>query len=517
MKKNIILLLILVLAAVLRLTDIKINPPALNQDEAVSAYDAYCLGKTMHDHHGNFCPVVLQSFNDWTSPTVTYLSIPFIKVFGLNIFGTRFPVALLGIFTVWLLFLFLMEIGLEKSNALFGSFLLAIIPWHITATRWGHPFAIVPFFLILMLLLFLRAEKEQKPRKASLLYLLSGLTGVLLAYSYPAQKLFVPTLVIALSVIFLFRKWKNLAIFSLPFFVMIFPQYWLTYIDPAKYNSRFQWVSYLAKPHPFSEILSLFFTRYSSYLLPDFHFGSGDPDIMHQVPGMPISYSILCFFFYLGIGICIYYLFSKKDFFLSKKIILMLLGWFFLFPVAASMTNELNHIMRAVHGLPLVIIFTCISLQYLKNAMSEKLPAYFIQGLLVIYCAFSLVEFQHILFHKYPANNDVKTAFQFGIRQSMEYAIKHENEYDSVKVDGNINQPYIYYLFFSQYDPHKLFYKDGKAHNVETYGSIGKYLFRTMEDKELEGAKQVYEVNDDGKIWFRLFSKNNILFIKRAY
>ncbi|MFN5892344.1 MAG: phospholipid carrier-dependent glycosyltransferase, partial [Dolichospermum sp.] len=148
---NVYLVLIIAIALLLRVYDLANNPIALNQDEAINGYDAYSLITTMGDHHGNFMPIMLESFGDWVSPVITYITIPFVQLLGLSEFSIRLPVALLGVGTVVLIYLFSLQVFNDKKLALIAAFFLAIMPWHITLSRWAIPPSIVPFFLLLFM------------------------------------------------------------------------------------------------------------------------------------------------------------------------------------------------------------------------------------------------------------------------------------------------------------------------------------------------------------------------------
>jgi len=87
MKKyfyQIVLLIVSLLSVSLFLYKLTSSPPCLNADEATNAYDAYSILKTGKDQYGNFLPLRFKSFGDYKLPLLTYLAIPFIKVFGLN-------------------------------------------------------------------------------------------------------------------------------------------------------------------------------------------------------------------------------------------------------------------------------------------------------------------------------------------------------------------------------------------------------------------------------------------------
>src|SRR5262245_55051326 len=98
--------LIIFAGGFIRFYNLQNNPVALNQDEAINGYDAYSIGNTGRDHHGAWQPQpFLQSFDDWSSPLITYVTIPFVKVFGLSEFTVRLPVALLGTLSIFLFYL----------------------------------------------------------------------------------------------------------------------------------------------------------------------------------------------------------------------------------------------------------------------------------------------------------------------------------------------------------------------------------------------------------------------------
>src|SRR3989344_8822196 len=96
--------LILSLGVVLRLYQLT-TLPALNADEAAIGYNAYSLLQTGRDEHGNSWPTHFQSFNDYKPGLYFYLVLPFVKFFGLNEWAVRIPGAILGVLTVFIVYL----------------------------------------------------------------------------------------------------------------------------------------------------------------------------------------------------------------------------------------------------------------------------------------------------------------------------------------------------------------------------------------------------------------------------
>jgi len=102
MKKHLPIVLILILAAALRLFALDKFPAGLNADEASIGYNAWSLIQTGKDEHSVSWPLVFRSFDDYKPPVYFYLVLPFVKMLGLNIWSVRLPSALLGIASVYL-------------------------------------------------------------------------------------------------------------------------------------------------------------------------------------------------------------------------------------------------------------------------------------------------------------------------------------------------------------------------------------------------------------------------------
>ena len=495
-KYSIFLGLVLLVAVLLRFVDLGVNPPALNQDEAVNGYDAFVLGKTLRDHHGNFLPIMLQSFDDWTSPVLTYVTIPFVKIFGLSIFSVRMVTALLGTISIWLFYILLKRFFVNKNLAIIGAFLLAISPWHITLSRWAVPPSIVSFFLFLFLDIFLWTEDKFKQDGKIWRYIIPGIIAGILTSTYPTQKLFVPLFVFILGIIYLRKNLKTLLIFWLSFAVIVSPIYIMSLINPV-YNSRFGNVSVFSGQNVLRNIVS----RYAEYFLPDFHFGVGDIEVIHQMPGMGNSYEFLMPFFYLGMVICALGVFKKiaiKK--VDKKIYQLLLAWLLLFPLAASLTKTHNMLLRVIHGLPLVIIFFIFCCNYFEKFIKKDLKIIFLTviTLLGIFNVFNFAKTYYVWYPKLAFKE-----FQYGIKESFDYLKENEDRFKKVVIDENINQAYIYYLFFSKLDPEELNYSNpSKSSNKYIFGPLPDLKTTPIKTVSFGEEKMFGIYNEDDTTWY---------------
>src|SRR5258708_39596370 len=77
------LLAVLLFAAGVRLYKLGEYPQRFNQDEMVMGYDAWSLWQTGRDHHGDLLPINFRAFNDFVPPVNTYITAPFVGIFGL--------------------------------------------------------------------------------------------------------------------------------------------------------------------------------------------------------------------------------------------------------------------------------------------------------------------------------------------------------------------------------------------------------------------------------------------------
>lgn len=506
-KILILLSLNLLLAFFLRFYNLTTDPSGLHQDEAVNGVDAFALGHTLRDHHGNFLPPMLESYGDWASPVVTYLTVPFVMLLGLSIFSVRLPVALAGVASIWLMYLIVKRLTGRKDLALLASFFLCIMPWHIMTSRWATPPNIVTFFLLLAIYSFLRvSDGEPKIWKFALV----AVCAALLTYTYPTLKMFAPLLLASFGLMDLVKKlsWKQLftkyLAIGLPYLVMVAPIFLLTLLDPQKYNYRFNSISIFSLGgNPVAE----FFSRYFSYYGLNFNFGEG-----------VVAYNFLALFFYPGIILAVYALFARKDFVISRPVAAFLLAWLVLYPIPASLTIDYYYNTRVLHGLPLLAIFSVITIAAVSNLIRSKGLAIIFYVSIVVISSFYLYIFGNLYFGSYPAIT--AKAFQYGVPQYQEYLLANDARFSSVVIDpNNVNSPYIYYLFFSQKDPATYNYTELNSGRElksgwEPVEKLGKYTIRAVTPTDLAGATEIYAVKDqENKIWYQIFANGDKWFV----
>ncbi len=175
-------------------------PAGIHADEAFAGYEAWSLANYGMDSAGYTYPVYLTVWGGGMSVMNSLLMIPFVKLFGLNTVTVKLPAVIMGILSVYIFYLLLKKAANERL-ALWGSFLLAISPWHIMISRYGMDANLAPaFVLIAMYLTALGIEDNRK-------LVLAGLAWGISLYSYVVLWIFVPIFLL-LALIYCIKRGK---------------------------------------------------------------------------------------------------------------------------------------------------------------------------------------------------------------------------------------------------------------------------------------------------------------------
>lgn len=188
--------LILLLGSVLRLSFLGSMPGGMHQDEAFVAWNAFSLFHDGMDSAGNRFPVYMADWGDGHSALYSWLTVLPIALNGghVNSFISRLPQAVIAILTLPAVYGILKRM-FDRQTGLWGMFLLAVCPWHITMSRWGLDANLAPGFLMFGLCFFLLGLK-----KNSLLLLSAFLYGLSL-YCYAVIWPVVP-IILALQILY---------------------------------------------------------------------------------------------------------------------------------------------------------------------------------------------------------------------------------------------------------------------------------------------------------------------------
>lgn len=162
-KRTVVIFWIIFASALLiRIVRFGSLPYGVNQDEAMGAVDAWALSLYGTDRFGVRFPV---HFSAWQvsqmSVLLSYLMIPFIKIFGFHTWVIRMPMLLASVGSVALMYLIGKKIyGVRMGFA--AMVLTAINPWHFMQSRWAIDCNLFPHvFLLAFYLMLLGIEKRK--------------------------------------------------------------------------------------------------------------------------------------------------------------------------------------------------------------------------------------------------------------------------------------------------------------------------------------------------------------------
>lgn len=532
MRKYVPLLLIIVIAAVLRLYQLGTVPGSMNADEVAIGYNAYSILKTGKDEYGAKFPLSFRSFDDYKAPLYIYLTVPVISLFGLNDFSVRLTSAVAGIITVAFTYFLTLELfnyalrisnsnskkenksyeiqsamhNLQSQNpntiALIASLLLAISPWHLQFSRSAYEANPSIMFITIGAFAFFMGL-----RKKNHLLTLAAASFGLSMWVYHTPRIFVPLLVIALAFIYakeLISIWK-VSIISLAVGILIaIPMVKILLSSEGAVRARgvsslseisiinrsIRWMEDDAKTG--ASKLQFFHNRriefaktiaagYLSHFDPAFLFLER-AESKYRAPGMGLLYIFELPFLIIGV----YKLMRLR----TKESILILI-WIALAPIAASPTMRLPHPVRTIVFLPVLQIVSglgAVSLwKFLMNYIETiENPSFRSIKKIVVSCLMFLVPLISVGYylHQYYVHLNIDNApdWQYGHKEVVEEVLKRVQQYDNIVVSISLDQPQTFFLYYLKYDPQTYLREGGTiAGKFDTdTNHFSKYEFTTL-------------------------------------
>ena len=477
-KYNIILYIILVVGFITRSVGININPKGLNVDEASSGYDAYSILEFGCDRNGNKFPVFLEAWGSGQNALYSYLMIPFIKLFGLNVITTRLPMVILGCISLIVWYNLLNEVK-NKKFAIIGLSFLVICPWNIMKSRWGLESNIFPDFVLYAIYFIVKFIKTNNVSK---LYIASILLGIS-SYTYGTSYFFLPIFCIIMYNYLLYTKKVNIKnvilsfsrifIIALPIMLyIIINTFDLNQIDlgiitiPKLPVNRYEEQTSIFNGNILTKSIKNFVKSLKLLLTQD------DGLSWNCIPGFGLFYIISIPFLVYGI---IYSIKNKEE---IKKYESVIDIWFISSFLLMFVLNEVN--INRINVLIYPLIYYVINGIYIvvakRNIISNSI-------ILIVYIAFFVMFMCSYIFLK-PANN---YTFVDNIKEVIEYVEKVKDR--KIYIEYAFKEPYIYVLYYTKYNTHDFIdsvqYIDnenlGKFDNIK---SFGRYNFYIPDDQE---------------------------------
>lgn len=506
MKNKIYYLLILIifLGAFLRFYRLGEIPIGFHLDEAYLSYNGFSILETGREITGDLFPINLKSFL-FSPAGYSYFSIPFIGLFGLNEFSSRFASAFFGLLTIPLLYFLILKIFKEYKHkielAIIGSFLLSISPWHINLSRVSTENVLVIFFIILGVYLFFCWVEKNKLS----LFLLSFLSFFITLFIYQASRSFLPIFLPLLFVYgFYVKKFNKLKIYALILgylLLIIIPVVLVLFSPTLSYRiktlSVFQHQNtslVLSEQQREDGIMGIkplesrfFHNKITNYAdaFTKTYFKHFNFEFLFTDAGLPDRYRVagsglLYLFEFPLIILGLWYLFS-----FNKKIGWFILGWILIAPIGSGLTtDDVPNLQRTLVILPPITILSGLGLimlvVFLKKNIKRKYIkkiSFVVMGFIIFY---SFLTYLHSYYIHGPSHRPWYR--QEGYRELVQKVNLHAKDYKKVVITDANFSPTIFLLFYNKYDP-ALIQDIMKNSKSTKYGSISFENYEITDEK----------------------------------
>ncbi len=474
---------LLVLAAALRLPGLAWAPPAINQDEASNAYDAYSILETGADRWGHRWPILLEAFgrSDHRPALYAYLTVPFIGVLGVEnaTVAVRLPAALCGVLTIACLYVLVRRVC-DPRVAFWASLFLILSPWHLQLSRFGHEAALTPLFPVLALLTLslagwpLNGKSGDGDNRVTLRWpwmVAFGVAVGLAPYSYASMKLFLPALLLVAAVVYrrTFRAaWRDrgsrvamLAALA-AMIVVLAPMAWLTATQWDKINQRAENVSVFHQGWGPGQVIRTVATHYVEHFGWDWLFAKGDTSPQQSIlRGGQVNGYLLPL---LPLGMVALVVGWRRN-----RVYALLLAWLLLHPIAGALTASGAHALRSACGLGAHQWLAATGIVFATSMVRSRMQA----RVLSVVCAAVVLGFGGNMmwryFGTYARHPYFHCVYQTDLRDAVLLIRDRWQDYDRVFISDQVKvkgkngqplpdpwfsfQPYVYVLLYLPVEP----------------------------------------------------------------
>jgi len=468
------LLLILLFGSFLRLIGLDQLPAGLNQDEASAGYDAFALLNWGVDRNGYPYPVHLVAWGSGQNALYSYLAIPFIALLDLSVFSFRLPAALLGSFSIVLMYAVVRSFS-SRNTALVAASLVAISPWHLMMSRWGLEANIFPTLVLMAVACLCYCH-----RKTVGLYAFAVLLA-LSFYAYGTAYVFVPWMMFGVGVYLLrYRQvpvrhtllaWCVAAGISIPLvlFILINLYEWEPLVSSwgsiPRYtgSNRFAELSVLSSGEKVRQLMENL-QHAAAILFARYH----DGNFYNSIEGYGYLYYCSMPFIVIGFGVMAVNWYRQLD----SLPFFVILWWFSgALIVCASLSVNFNRMNIVFYPL---IIFAAVGIAALTEQARSKVPAMMVFGLFALNAGF----FLHFYFGEYKSR--IGESFFESFEEAIKTVDRAVPDNTTIYVTGNINMAYIAVLFHTRYDVRDYLRTRQIPHMntmFQSVSSFGPYVF----------------------------------------
>jgi 4-amino-4-deoxy-L-arabinose transferase-like glycosyltransferase len=362
---TLLLAFILLLAAILYVTNIRDNPPGFYIDESSISFNAHLIAQTGKDEHGESFPLFFRAFGEYKNPIYIYLLAAVYRITGPNILAARMLSAFLIYMSALVIGLLAWRLSGRREIGLIILITTLLTPWFFELSRVVLEVALYPLLLSVFLLLLRRIAQATDWSWLDAAGIATMLT--LLTYSYSIGRLFAPLLALGLLFFLLRVKWISVERVWLLYALLLVPLLVFHWRHPSALASRFHIITYSVADSSYRELVWEFVKHYFGNFNPWRMVVRGDPN-NRQVAAIYGLGQVLAATFMLALfGVVLIWRQHRRD-----------PWWLFVVyglavcAVPASLTKEYFHLLRLA-AMPVFVVLLCIpALDWLVDHQSKR-------------------------------------------------------------------------------------------------------------------------------------------------
>ncbi len=482
-KKKIIRILLWVFIAAgflfTRLFRLDVLPGGLHIDEAGAAYDAWSLANFGVDRYRNAWPVYLTNYGDGQSIMLAYLGALLMKLNGgaYNVWCIRLPETLFSALT--LIF------GIKLAREMFGKetlypeltgIMLVFSPYLIMMCRFGYDCNLMLGAATVFLYFFTMGAKTLSTKY----YVLAGISGGLMLYTYAISHLILPIFLLIAAIYmmvirqFRIRKWLIAGASILPFATPLIYFHIVNYFNLPQTKLfgftitrlKLYRITYFSRPslHYFLEIFKNVFIG-----------GKWAFDCVKGYPPLTYAAIPLCTIGFVYSLVRFVKQIGKKQFSPYFPIIVWPVITFGIFMCVHSETYRANFVFSSLVLLEVVAVFALFSS---FKTLRQKIPANTSAVLLILSFCVQAAMFSKYYFTEYSKDYPCPNMFGNAVGKACNYVLN--DEYLSSRTTRT-SQSVMYYLLDGNVSP---FACDFKSPEIATVNGILHNSIKPVEKPE---------------------------------
>lgn len=485
----------MVFAFLIRFYNLTSIPEGFDQTEAAFGYNAYSISKTGRDEYGKFLPLVLVSVGDYKLSNFSYWEIPFIELFGLDVFSVKISVVTASMISLVLIYLITSDLIKNKKLSLLTLLLVSIAPWHIVMSRMAYDPMIAFMWYLFSVFLFIRWFRKDR----LYLLLLSVITLSFSISTYYSVWLLFPFTIAAYWIFILKKETKIKKLVYLTLILLIPVVMLIKLLQITSGQRLYQDSTFQINVTPLigeqiredQRLFPMFLTRlfhnkltfYPLFisqnlfknLSADFLFLNGDKiDKRFTVPYSGVLYLVTAPFLFLGL------LSFWKNYPVKKN--LFIFGLVFLIFLGSSFSEFGSETERTLFAVPIFSFLIAYGLTVLVEKVHKNYISAVIIGTIWLLFIYNMAYFNHQYF--WHGNVHQPWGRNFGVQEMIGSIKLMENRYEKVVIPDST---YIFFYFYNKTDP-KIAWEESKNVGKETNflgfhlrSKIGNYITMPIE------------------------------------